>query len=117
MSLAAGLIQCLMGVAFLAYGASCLSSPRLAAEFERFGLGRFRILTGWLEIAGGAGLLAGLMWPALGAAAAAGLAALMGLGVWSRMSSPDLSPGCGPGRRGRTKVQGAGVVLCKVVMN
>lgn len=89
MSLAAGLIQCLMGVAFLAYGASCLSSPRLAAEFERFGLGRFRILTGWLEIAGGAGLLAGLMWPALGAAAAAGLAALMGLGVWARTRVGD----------------------------
>ena len=85
-------LQCLTGVAFIGYGVSCLLSPGLVAEFERFGLARFRILTGWLEVAGGAGLLLGLRWPALGLVAALGLAVLMGLGVWTRIRTGDSIP-------------------------
>ncbi|HUU94439.1 MAG TPA: hypothetical protein VM487_01770, partial [Phycisphaerae bacterium] len=51
------------GGAFLLYGASCLVSDHMRSEFVRFGLNRFRLLTGVLEVLGGAGLLIGLAWP------------------------------------------------------
>jgi hypothetical protein len=89
MSVILALVQGVTGLAFLGYGISCLATPALVAEFERFGLARFRVLTGWLEVAGGVGLLAGLPWPGLGAAAAAGLSALMALGVWARVRVGD----------------------------
>jgi len=82
-------VQVLTGLAFLAYGVGCLVSPRIVAEFERFGLARFRPLTGWLEMAGGAGLLVGARWSSLGLAAAAGLMTLMVLGVWARVRVGD----------------------------
>ena len=54
------ILQAATGIAFLGYGLACLLSPQLRLDFERFGLARFRVLTGALEIAGGLGLLAGL---------------------------------------------------------
>ena len=54
------------GVAFVVYGVLCLGSPSMEAEFVRFGLSRFRVLTGVLEVLAGVGLLVGLRWsPAL----------------------------------------------------
>lgn len=54
------------GLAFVVYGVLCLVSPTMQAEFVRFGLTRFRVLTGVLEVLAGVGLLVGLRWsPAL----------------------------------------------------
>ena len=68
------------GVAFVVYGVLCLTSPAMQAEFERFGLARFRMLTGVLEVLAGVGLLVGLRWPPATWLSAGGVALLM-LGV------------------------------------
>ena len=83
------ILQAATGIAFLGYGLACLLSPQLRLDFERFGLARFRVLTGTLEVAGGLGLLAGLRWPVVGLLAAGGLTALMALGVWARARVGD----------------------------
>jgi hypothetical protein len=68
------------GLAFVVYGMLCLVSPSMQAEFARFGLERFRVLTGVLEVLAGVGLLVGLRWsPALWLSA--GGVALLMLGV------------------------------------
>jgi hypothetical protein len=74
---------------FLFYGVSVLASDAMLAEFERFGLARFRRLTGALEVLGAAGLLAGYWLPWATGAAAAGLALLMVLGVATRVRVRD----------------------------
>lgn len=76
-------------IAFLLYGVHCLVSSEMRAEFERFGLPGYRVLTGWLEIAGGAGLLAGFFVPFVQPLAAAGLCLLMLLGVGTRIKVRD----------------------------
>jgi uncharacterized membrane protein YphA (DoxX/SURF4 family) len=69
------------GLAFVVYGAMCLTSASMQAEFTRFGLERFKVLTGILEMLGGVGLLVGLKWPpALWLSSAASTIA------WSRLS-------------------------------
>jgi len=77
------------GAAFLGYGVTCLRSSEMAREFERFGIGRLRTLTGTLEIAGGAGLLVGLGFLPLLMAAALGLSVLMLLVVVARFRLRD----------------------------
>lgn len=79
-------------VAFLFYGAACLFSGRLVAEFERYRLARFRVMVGCLEIAGAMGLLAGRFLPVLEPLAAGGLAALMVCGLWARWRIRDPWP-------------------------
>jgi hypothetical protein len=74
---------------FLTYGALCLFSDGMEAEFTRYGLRRFRRLTGALEMLGGAGLLVGLRVPAVGVLAAIGLAVLMVLGLLARLRVRD----------------------------
>lgn len=80
----------LSGTAFLVYGTLCLFSERMVHEFERYGLARFRTLTGALEVLGGTGLLIGLLvsLPLL-CFAAGGLAVLMLLGVGVRIRMRD----------------------------
>jgi DoxX-like family len=68
------------GLAFVAYGVLCLVSAPMQAEFVRFGLERFRVLTGVLEVLAGVGLLVGLRWPPAMWISAGGVALLM-LGV------------------------------------
>lgn len=75
--------------AFLGYGAGCMRSAHMAAEFERYGLARWRLWVGGLEIAGALGLLAGYWLPPLTPAAAAGLSVLMGLGLLTRVRIRD----------------------------
>lgn len=64
-------------------------SVRIALEFQRYKLERFRPLIGTLQIAGSLGLIAGLWLPMLGCAAAAGLVALMLLGLMVRKRLRD----------------------------
>ncbi|MBU3665507.1 MAG: hypothetical protein FGM15_06470 [Chthoniobacterales bacterium] len=75
--------------AFLFYGAACVFSRAMVAEFERYRLGRWRLLVGWLEIAGACGLIAGWWWQPLQVAAASGLFALMLCGLWARWRIRD----------------------------
>ena len=76
-------------VSFLGYGLSCLLTARMNREFERYGLVRFRVLTGLLQIAGALGLLGGLRFPLIGATAAGGLTLLMLLGFGVRLKIRD----------------------------
>jgi len=75
--------------AFLIYGFLCLGGRSMVAEFERFGLARFRILTASLEVLGAVGLLASYAIPLLAPIAAGGLALLMFLGVLTRLRVRD----------------------------
>jgi uncharacterized membrane protein YphA (DoxX/SURF4 family) len=83
------LLAACTGAAFVTYGISCLGSERMKAEFRRFGLERFRVLTGALEVLGGVGLLAGLLWPPALWISSGGLALLMMLGVGVRVRMND----------------------------
>ena len=74
---------------FLYYGTGCLVSGAMVAEFKRFGLGRFRRLTGGLEVLGAVGLLMGYVIPALVIVASGGLTLLMVLGIAVRIRVRD----------------------------
>ena len=74
---------------FLYYGLDCLLSDGMVAEFERYDLSRYRRLTGALEVLGAIGLAVGLIIPVILAAASAGLALLMALGVATRVRVRD----------------------------
>jgi uncharacterized membrane protein YphA (DoxX/SURF4 family) len=82
----------LSGVSFVLYGVSCVRGAAMVKEFERFGLARFRVLTGVLEFLGGAGLLIGLRHPPRLFLPATGLALLMLLGVGVRLKMRDGPP-------------------------
>ncbi|MEM9020363.1 MAG: DoxX family protein [Planctomycetota bacterium] len=84
-------LTCLIisSASFIFYGLSCLLSGRIAAEFERYKLQRFRNLVGSLQIVGSLGLIGGLWVSELGAAAALGLAVLMAMGVVVRLRLND----------------------------
>lgn len=83
------LLKAISIAAFLLYGLSCLFSDGMAAEFDRFGLSRFRRLTGGLEVLGALGLAAGFFLPWATLPAAGGLALLMVLGVMTRIRVGD----------------------------
>lgn len=76
-------------LAFLFYGLSVLFSDAMVEEFERYGLARFRRLTGFVEVLGAVGLLVGYFVPGLTIVASGGLALLMALGVIVRFRSGD----------------------------
>jgi uncharacterized membrane protein YphA (DoxX/SURF4 family) len=82
-------LSVLTSTLFIFYGASCLWSATMKAEFERFGLSRYRVLSGVLEILGALGLVIGFFFPPLRVAAAAGLGILMVLAVVSRVQQRD----------------------------
>lgn len=80
-------------VSFYGYGASCLLAQHMVSEFERYGLARFRQLTGVLQLMGATGLLVGLIgFPIIGLLAATGLSLqmLLGFGVRLRIRDPWL---------------------------
>lgn len=74
---------------FLYYGFGCLFSGAMIREFDRFGLSRFRRMTGGLELLGGLGLLAGYWFPVLVVVSATGLGLLMVLGIAARLRVRD----------------------------
>jgi uncharacterized membrane protein len=83
------LAQGLSGVAFAGYGLHCLVSERMKQEFARYGLSRFRNLTGALQLAGSVGLLLGFLVPPLLLPSAGGLALLMLCSVIVRVAIRD----------------------------
>ena len=85
MDLAYEVLRALSMLLFFYYGISVLVSDAMVREFEKFGLLRFRRLTGVLEVLGAAGLLVGYLVPALVLVSSGGLALLMVLGVAVRL--------------------------------
>jgi hypothetical protein len=77
------------GLAFIVYGVLCLVSTSMQAEFVRFGLECFRVLTGILEVLAGVGLLVGLRWPPALQLSAGGVALLMLGVIVTRVSAGD----------------------------
>lgn len=77
---------------FAFFGTACLVTAAMRAEFERYGLARFRVLVGLLQLSGAAGLSFGWWYRPLGVAAAIGLCVLMVLGwrVRRRINDPWL---------------------------
>ena len=74
---------------FLYFGFACLFANGMVAEFDRFGLSRFRRLTGSLELLGALGLIVGYALPLLRLLSAVGLALLMLLAVVTRLRVRD----------------------------
>lgn len=76
-------------MSFVSYGVGCLLSRRMRGEFIRYGLSRFRLLVGVLQITGAFGLIAGFWSAWVGVSSAFGLATLMLLGVCVRIVIKD----------------------------
>ncbi|MGZ0706998.1 DoxX family protein [Coraliomargarita sp. W4R53] len=76
-------------LSFMGYGFSCLLGSHMKAEFKRYQLEKFQVLTGLLQILGATGLLVGLALPLVGMIAAAGLAVQMLLGFCVRLKIKD----------------------------
>ncbi len=81
--------QCLSAIAFASYGVACFFSPHIRSEFERYRLAGLRRITGFLEIAGAAGLLAGFFYDPLRILAAGCLALLMTFAILARVRIKD----------------------------
>jgi uncharacterized membrane protein YphA (DoxX/SURF4 family) len=78
------------GISFLFYGTGCLTSPHMKNEFIRFGYDRQRVLTGYLQLLGGFGLLVGYwLAPSLAFFSATGLALMMVFGFGVRLKIRD----------------------------
>ncbi len=76
--------------AFIFYGVNCLISQKMKDEFIRFGLGKQRILIGYLQLLGGIGLLLGFFFiPDLAFIASGGLSLLMFSGFVVRIKIKD----------------------------
>lgn len=74
---------------FAWFGMQCIVSQNMIREFQRYRLALFRILTGILQLAGSAGLLAVFLYSPLTLLASAGLVALMVLGIGARIHIHD----------------------------
>ena len=79
----------LSATSFLWYGLQCLFNKRMHREFKRFGLSRYRVLTGGLQLTGAAALYLGFLIPELFLIGSAGLAVLMLLGFSVRIAIRD----------------------------
>ncbi len=79
----------LSSLSFLSFGILCLTTPYMAAEFDRYDLSGVRTLTGGLQILAAVGLLIGFWAPKLGALAATGLALQMLVGIGVRIRIED----------------------------
>lgn len=76
-------------LAFFFYGFACIFNNKFTAEFERYGLPSFRVLTGILEVLGSLGLALGFYYPIFTTLASAGLSALMFCGMLVRIRIKD----------------------------
>jgi hypothetical protein len=81
--------RALSAAAFLAYGIACLATPRMDAEFERYGLARFRRLIGAIECLGAIGLVVGHFHRPVLVLAAAGLTLTMVAAIATRIRIRD----------------------------
>lgn len=71
------LVVAITSLVFLLYGLHCLTADSMELEFNRYGLKKLRLLTGFLQILGGIGLLLGLKIQILLELSSLGLALMM----------------------------------------
>jgi len=83
------ILAALSAAAFFYYGGETLFAHPPRIEYERYGLPKLWVLVGSLQVLGAAGVLIGLFFAPLGAAAAIGLAVMMLLGVAARVRIHD----------------------------
>ncbi|MDG1452389.1 MAG: DoxX family protein [Polaribacter sp.] len=77
-------------LAFIYFGVTCFYSKFIISEFKRYGLPKFRKLTGFLQLLGAIGLLIGLYFtPILLLLASTGLHLLMLSGFIVRIKIKD----------------------------
>ncbi len=81
--------RALSAIAFLFYGIACLVTPRMDAEFKRYGLARYRRLIGAVECLGALGLLVGHFNRPVLVLAAAGLTLTMLMAIVTRIRIGD----------------------------
>jgi hypothetical protein len=86
----ASLLVIINSATFLIYGLLCLFTNHMYDEFKRYGLLKYRKLTGFLEICGAIGSFFGFLYnmPML-LFFSAGLAILMALGISTRLRVKD----------------------------
>jgi uncharacterized membrane protein YphA (DoxX/SURF4 family) len=89
MTHAYGIVTLVSVIVFLYSGVANLFANGMAAEFERYGLSRFRLLTGAVELLGALGLVAGQFFNELVPISAGGLSLLMALAVVTRVRAGD----------------------------
>jgi putative oxidoreductase len=79
MSILIIIVQVVLGLLFLAIGSMTIAGRKMFVDnFRHFGYPQwFRVVTGWLEVLGGLGLLIGIWVPWLAELASAGLALVM----------------------------------------
>ena len=83
-------------VSFFAFGLSCFTAAYMRREFARYGLARFRVMTGVLQLLGALGVSIGLWHALIGMAAALGLSLLMLAGFVTRLRIRDSALQCLP---------------------
>lgn len=81
---------------FFCFGFGYLLLPNMKAEFVRYGLADYRLIVGWLQVAGALGLWLGLRYPWMGILAGCGLALMMAVAVATRLRIGDPLMQCVP---------------------
>lgn len=76
-------------VSFFFFGVSCLLSPFMKVEFTRYGLTKYRTMTGILQLLGASALLVGFWLPGFSFLGCAGLGLLMLCGFVVRLKIRD----------------------------
>ena len=83
------LAQIFCAISFLAYGFCCLITQHMKREFQRYGIPKYRQITGLLQICAALGLILGIWLPLIGGIAASGLALQMASGLFVRLAIRD----------------------------
>ncbi len=83
------LIAASSAMVFTYFGSVILFGRPPRGDFERYGMARFRVLVGSMQILGAVGVVVGLVVAPVGAAAAAGLTLMMLLGLATRWRLHD----------------------------
>ena len=89
MQLATTAALVISSASFAWYGMGCLVSEQMVPEFERYRLGKYRTITGVLQVAASIGLIAGYFYRPLLLVSATGLATMMFLAVLVRFRIRD----------------------------
>lgn len=89
MALVLKILIAFSALSFLFFGYACLTSPFMVSEFERYGLGRYRVLNGYLQLIGALTMIAGFWYKPLLLLGSGGLGLLMFLGLLVRIRIKD----------------------------
>jgi uncharacterized membrane protein YphA (DoxX/SURF4 family) len=90
MNIAAIVIQVVLGLGFLVFGASKFGSKQMVDEFQRYGMPQwFRVITGLLEIGGAVLIVAGIWSDKLAAIGGLLLAVIMAGAIITHLRVKD----------------------------